>query len=51
MLSSELGALAIDVCMPVSMTGSDCDRIVKEAGVSILTLSVRLGRANGCVLI
>ena len=48
-----LSASTIDVCMPVSTTGleahSHCDRIVKEAGVSILTLSVGLGRVNGCV--
>ena len=50
-----LAASTIDVCMPVSTTGleahSHCDRIVKEAGVSILTLSVGLGRANGCVFV
>ena len=50
-----LAASTIDVCMPVSTTGleahSHCDRIVKEAGVSIFTLSVGLGRANGCVFV
>ena len=50
-----LEASTIDLCMPVSTTGleahSHCDRIVKEAGVSIFTLSVGLGRVNGCVLV
>ena len=42
-------------CVHASTTGleahSHCDKIVKEAGVSIFTLSAGLDRVNGCVFV
>ena len=50
-----LAASTIYVYTPVSTAGLDthshCDRIVKEASVSLFTLSTGLGQANGCVFV